>query len=51
MGIFEEYNLIATFGGHYDGLGGYKESRGVHHICLSNIYVYLTLKSQLRSLR
>lgn len=37
MRTFEGYNLIATFGGHYPGLGGYKEFRGVHHISLSNI--------------
>ena len=34
MSMFDDYNLIATFGGHYPFYGGYKKVNGVYHIAL-----------------
>jgi len=37
MSVFDGYNLVATFGGHYPGYGGYREINGVHHFALCNM--------------
>jgi len=46
MSIFDGYNLIATFGGHYPYYRGYAEVNGVYHIALCKMrasYVKITV--------
>ena len=39
MGLFNGYNLLATFSGHISP-GGYKEVDGVHHFCLRKMWEF-----------